>query len=63
LASGDGEENSALNNLPRDAAYDSMDALENSCVKGPMFGAQTQVAAHNTFVFRRMKAREEANLL
>jgi hypothetical protein len=42
---------------------DSMDALENSSVKGPMFGAQTQVAAHNTFVFRPMKGREEANLL
>jgi hypothetical protein len=42
---------------------DSMDALENSCVKGPNFGAQAQVAAHNRFVFRRMKAREEPNLL
>ena len=46
-----------------DARDNSMDALDNSCVKGPIFGAQTQAAAHNTFVFRPRKAREEANLL
>jgi hypothetical protein len=37
-----------------------MDAFDNSRVKGPIFGAQTQAAAHNTFVFRPRKAREEA---
>lgn len=46
-----------------DARDNPMDALDNSCVKGPIFGAQTQAAAHNTFVFRPRKAREEANLL